>query len=94
MFGGGFAIMRKFPNPGIVLQAQPADPHHVELVEVEVDVGQEFDAFEDGVGFVLGFGQDAALEVEHAQFAVDVVFGMAEVDSLFGCGDLFFCHDV
>ena len=56
------------------LPFEAGDAHGGELVEIAARNRQETQAFEQRVIAVLAFGEDAAVEAEPAQFAVDVAF--------------------
>src|SRR5450759_2785936 len=51
---------------------QPRDADLEELVHVAGEDGQEFDSFKQWIALVAGFVQDAMLELERTQLAVDV----------------------
>ena len=54
---------------------------HEEFVEVRAENGEELDAFEERVCGVVGFFEDAALEAEEAEFAVDEEAAVIERES-------------
>src|SRR4029453_13632017 len=50
---------------------EPRHPHHVELVEIGAEDGEELDALEQGHRLVLRFLQHAPIELEPGKMAVD-----------------------
>jgi hypothetical protein len=50
---------------------EAGDADHEEFVEVGAENGKELDAFEQRVGIILGLFEDAGLELEQAEFAID-----------------------
>ena len=68
---GRHAVGRDVVDVGGDLASQAGDANHVELVEVGGEDRQELDSFEQGVARVLGLVEDAAVELEPAQFAID-----------------------
>ena len=59
-------------DPGPDLLQQRRDPHHEELVEIGADDGEELHPLEQGVVGVVGLREHALVELEPAQFAVQV----------------------
>jgi hypothetical protein len=60
---------------GANLFLEAGNPDFKKLVHVAGDDAQEAQAFEQGHPLILGLGQDAPVEGEQAEFAVQVVFG-------------------
>ena len=61
------------------LLLQAADAHHEELIEIRGEDGQELEPFEQRHRRVLRFFEDAAIEFQPAQFAVDVELGIVKI---------------
>ncbi len=59
-------------DAGLHFLLQAADADHEELVEVGLEDGQELEAFQERHGRVLGLFEDAPVELQPAQLAVDV----------------------
>ena len=51
---------------------QGGDADFKEFVEVRADDGEEFEAFERGLGGILSFLEDSLVELQPAEFPVDV----------------------
>src|SRR5205823_10444076 len=64
-------VGRDVVDVGGDLASQAGDANHVELVEVGAEDRQELECLEQGFARVLGLVQDAAVELEPAQFAID-----------------------
>ena len=60
------------------LPPERRDPRHVELIQVGAQNAQEFHPLEQRVGLIFGLLQDAALELEKTQVAVNEEFRIAE----------------
>ena len=73
------AVRADVLDAGPILLQQRRDAHHEELVEVRGDDGEELDALEQGMRRVERLVQDALIELEPAELAVDVERGMLEV---------------
>jgi hypothetical protein len=58
--------------PARALAAQQAAPLHEELVEVRREDGEELEALQQGSAVVESLGQDAAVELQPAEVAVQV----------------------
>jgi len=71
--------------PGGSLLHQASDAHHVELVEVGADDGEELEPFEERHRAGQPFAENAVVELQPAELAVDEVLGGVQVD---------FCHGV
>ena len=69
---GGPAVGRAGDLAGLDLLAQTGDPDLEELVEVAGEDGQELDPLEQRVALVARLVQDARVEVEPRQLAVEV----------------------
>ena len=67
-------------RPRALLLQQRRDPHHVELVEVRGNDGQEFHALEQRVIVRGRLIEHALVEFQPTQLAVDVVRGVAELE--------------
>ena len=59
-------------DAGVDLLHQAADPDHEELVQVGGEDGEELEPLEQGDAVVLGLVEDAAVELQPGEFAVDV----------------------
>ena len=66
-------------DAGLHLLLQAADADHEELVEVRAEDGEELEPFQQRHGRVLRLFQDAAVELQPAQLAVDVQGGIVEI---------------
>ena len=55
---------------GINLPPDASDPNHEELIPVARDNGQELYAIQERDGGVLGLLQNASIEIQPAQFAI------------------------
>ena len=69
---GGPAVGRAGDLAGLDLLAQAGDPDLEELVEVAREDGQELDPLEQRVALVARLVQDARVELEPRQLAVEV----------------------
>ena len=69
---GGPAVGRAGGLAGLDLLAQPGDADLEELVEVVREDGQELDPLEQRIALVAGLEQDAGVELEPRQLAVEV----------------------
>ena len=58
--------------PGCDLLLQAADADHEELVEVGLEDGQELEPFQQRHARILGLFQNAAIELQPAQLAVEI----------------------
>ena len=67
----GEAIWKYFHDMGLHLLADARNAHHEKLVHVRAEDGKELQPFEQWIGFIQGFVEDAALEFEQAEFSVD-----------------------
>jgi hypothetical protein len=76
---GRETVGRQVLRPGALLLQQRRDAHHVELVEVRRDDGQEFHALEQRVIVRGRLIEHALVELEPAQLAVDVARRIAQV---------------
>ena len=65
---------------GTHLLLEPADALHEELVQVRAHDGQELHALQKGGSLVLGLIQDAAVELEPGELAVQVQGRVLEID--------------
>lgn len=52
------------------------DANFEKLVEVRADDGKEFEAFEEGLGGILGFLKDALIKLEPTELAIEVRGGV------------------
>ena len=68
---GGLAVDRDLLDAGAELLQDGRDAHHEELVEVGAGDGEELDALEQRVRRILRLRQDALVERQPAQLAVD-----------------------
>jgi hypothetical protein len=66
----------------------PGDANLEKLVEVRAEDGQEFDALDQRLGGVLRFFQDAPVEFEPAQLAVNEIFRGGKTGSRSAFGSL------
>ena len=73
------AVGRRLGDAGLDLLPQAGDAHHEELAEDRADDADELDALDERVVGVAGLVQHAVEEVEHAELAVDVERGVAQV---------------
>ena len=48
------------------------DANFEEFVEVGADDGEEFETFEEGLGRVLGFFEDALVEFEPTELTIEI----------------------
>lgn len=53
---------------------ESGDANHVELIEIGFEDGEEFAPFEERVFVIFRFMEDAGIELEPAEFSVDVAF--------------------
>ena len=83
----GQAVGRKLRRSGADLLLEAGDPDLEELVHVAGDDGEEAQALEQRRRGVLGLGEDAALEGEDAEFAVDEGVGAGQIH-VGGVGEL------
>ena len=58
---GGQAVYPRGLDPAQHLTFEPGDPNGRELVEIAARNRQEAEPFEQGIAFVLAFGEDAAI---------------------------------
>ena len=82
LFFGGQPVERGLLDAGAEFLQDGGDPHHEELVEVGAGNGQELDALEERVRRVLGLREDPPVELEPAQFAIDVQRRGAEIRAI------------
>ena len=73
------AVGRHVLDAGAELLQQRRDPHHEELVEVGAGDAEELDALEQRMRRVLRLREDALVERQPAQLAVDVQRRIVEV---------------
>ncbi len=66
------AVGRADRQSHLVAALQAGDPNHVELVEVGCEDREELGSLQQRQRFVVGKRQDACVEVQPAQFAVEV----------------------
>ena len=79
---GGSPVLGGGGEAGLGLADQAGDAHGVEFVEVGGGDGDEAQAFEQGMARVFGLLDDAAVEGEPGEFAVDEAGRVAERDRL------------
>ncbi len=72
LFAGREAVGGPDGQSGLVAALEPGDPHHVELVEIGREDREELGALEQRQRRVLGQCEHPGIEVEPAQFAVEV----------------------
>ncbi len=72
MLARGQPVGGNFDDARIHLFAKPGDAHHEELIHVRTEDGEEFHALEQRITFILRLFQHAPLELQQAEFAVDV----------------------
>jgi hypothetical protein len=72
-FGGGASVDAAFDDVAFDLLFEAGDADFEELVEVGAGDGEELDAFEEWVGGVERFVEDALVEREPAEFAAEEV---------------------
>jgi len=77
-FFGGQAVGADFAGAVFNLLEEAGDANFHEFVEVVGSDGQKFDAFEQGVANVAGFLEDAAIEFEPLDVAIEIVLGVVE----------------
>ena len=77
--GGAHVVRPHFRNACLQLCAQPRHPDHEELVQVGPEDGEKLGTFEQRVLLVFGLFQDAALETQQAELAVDVQSRVVEI---------------
>ena len=75
-FAGGFAIDAPFDDLAFDLLFEAGDADFEKLIEIGVGNREEFDAFEEGVGGVEGFVENALIEFEPTEFATEKVRGL------------------
>jgi hypothetical protein len=71
------------------LLLEPADAFHEEFIQVVADDGQELDPLQQRRAWVVRLVQDALVEREPGQLAVQVQAGVVEVEGRFGLRRLF-----
>ncbi len=76
---GGLAVDRHLFDAGAEFLQDGGDAHHEELVEVGAGDGEELDALEQRVRRILRLREDALVERQPAQLAVDVERRAAEI---------------
>ena len=64
--------------PACFFLLQSADADHEELIEVGAENGEKLESLEQGHGRIGPFFEHAAIELEPAQFAVDVKGGVVQ----------------
>ena len=57
----------------LYLLLDPGDANLKKLIQVRAENGKELDAFDEGLGGILRFFQNAAIELEPAQLAIDKI---------------------
>ena len=77
--GGGQAVGAASVDPGIDLVMHAGDADHEELVEVRDEDGQELQPLDQRQRLVLGELQDAVVEVQPGELAVDVEGVVAQI---------------
>ena len=80
LLGGRAPVHRRGMHPGGDLLLEAPDALHEELIEVVADDGQELDPLQQGVARVVGLVQDAPVEGEPGQLAVEVEGRGVEID--------------
>ena len=84
---GGELLGRAHPEPSGVasparsLGLEGGDSDHEELVEIRGDYRQEFNALEEGIGFVEGLPEDPGVELEPRELAVEIVISFCHLRS-------------
>jgi hypothetical protein len=74
LLGRRDAIVRRFDHAGMNLPDQAGDPDHEEFVEIVGGDREEAQPFQQGVAEIGGFFQNATVELEPGQFAIDKPF--------------------
>ncbi len=72
LLGGGQPVLACLYDAGIDLPIQARDPHHVEFIEVGSGYGQKPQALQHRVARVVRLLQDAAIELQPRQLAVEI----------------------
>ena len=80
LLAGRPAIDAELVDAGADLLLQAADALHEELVHVAGGDGEELDPFEQDGALVAGFVENAEVELQPGQFAVEVKLGRAQID--------------
>ncbi len=80
LFGGRQAIGGRGGDAGAHHAHQAGHPHHVEFIEVGSGDGQKAQALEKRMAAVLRFFDDAAIEGQPGQFAVDETGGRCRIE--------------
>ncbi len=73
-------VLRRRGDAGLDLALEAGDPHHVELVEVVGRDRQEAQPFEQRMARIVGLGEDALVEGEPRQLAIDEALGRVFAD--------------
>src|SRR5690606_35118231 len=69
---GREAVRGLFRHVAVALSLEPRDPHHEELIEVRGEDSEELEALEERHLVGRSFGQDAGVELEPGELAIDV----------------------
>src|SRR6185312_11177470 len=72
LLGDGAAINAEVVRSGAQLLLERGNPHHEKLVQIGADDRKKLDPFEQMVARVPGFFENAALEFEQAELAVQI----------------------
>src|SRR4029077_11777498 len=76
----GHAVRRALHDPGRKLLLQAGDPHLEELVEIAAEDAEELEPLQQRGTLVERLVEDAAVELEPAQLAVEVERRVPEID--------------
>ena len=77
LLGRGQPVLGRRLDPGAQLPAQAGDAHHEEFVEIIGGNGNEAHPLQQGMRFVRRLQQDAAVELQPGEFAIDETLGRA-----------------
>ncbi len=77
LLGRGQPVLGRRFDPGAQLPAQAGDAHHEEFVEIIGGNGNEAHPLQQGMRFVRRLQQDAAVELQPGEFAIDETLGRA-----------------
>ena len=72
LLSGRQAVLARLHDPGVDLSIEARGSHHVEFIEVGRGYGQKAQALEQRVAEVVRLLQDAAIELQPGQLAIEI----------------------
>ena len=72
LLGGRQAVLARLHDAGVDLSVEARDAHHVEFIEVGGGDGQKAQALEQRVAEIVRLLQDAAIELQPGQLAIEI----------------------